>query len=90
MQLKHVNLSRSIYTVSGSSLAFLDRGTLLEYARKKWGLGAGEITSFEVAVGDLESGSEVATFCFNDQEIKVLQRRIVTSENLDHVIERGW
>jgi hypothetical protein len=86
----HVDFTRSIYTVSGSNLAFESKEMVWEYIRKKWGVRDEDIQSFATAPGLFESGAHVETINVNGQEVKILARRVVTAENLDAAIAQGW
>jgi hypothetical protein len=90
MEAKHVDFTRSIYTVSGSNLAFESKEMVWEYIRKKWGVSDEDIQSSATAGGLFESGAHVETINVNGQEVKILARRVVTAENLDAAIDHGW
>jgi len=90
MQAKHVDFTKSIYTVSGSNLAFESKELVWEYIRKKWGVSDERIRTFATGVGDFESGVDVQTLNINGQEVKILARRVVTEKNLDAAIAHGW
>ena len=90
MEVKHVDFTRSVYTVSGSNLAFESNEMVWEYMRKKWGLRDEGIHSFAVGAGTFESGAHVETINVNGQEMKILARRVVTEGNLDAAVAQGW
>jgi hypothetical protein len=90
MAVKHVDFTRSIYTVSGSNLAFDSKEMVWEYITKKWGVREQDIQSFAMHAGTFESGAHVETINVNGQEVKVLARRVVTAENLDAAVQQGW
>jgi len=90
MQAKHVDFTRSIYTVSGSNLAFESKEMVWEYIRKKWGVRYEDIQSFAFAAGTFESGAHVETINVGGQEVKILARRVVTEGNLDAAVDQGW
>jgi len=90
MEAKHVDFTRSVYTVSGSNLAFDSREMAWEYIRRRWGVRDDEIRSFAFAAGTFESGAHVETINVNGQEVKILARRVVTAENLDAAVAQGW
>jgi hypothetical protein len=90
MQAKRVDFTRSIYTVSGSNLAFESKEMVWDYIRKKWGVRDDEIQSFAFGVGTFESGAHVETINVNGQEVKILARQVCTKENLDAAVDQGW
>lgn len=90
METKHVDFTKSIYTVSGSNLAFESKEMVWEYIRKKWGVSDEGIGSFAFGAGTFESGAHVETINVNGQEVKILARRVVTEGNLDVAVAQGW
>lgn len=65
MEAKRVDFTRSIYTVSGSNLAFELKEMLWDYLRKKWRVSDEDIQSAETAAGQFESGAHVETVNVN-------------------------
>jgi len=90
MEAKHVDFTRSVYTVSGSNLAFDSKEVVWEYIRRRWGVQDDEIRSFAFCAGTFESGAHVETIKINGQEVKILARRVVTAENLNAAVVQGW
>ena len=90
MQAKHVDFTKSIYTVSGSNFAFESKEMVWEYITKRWGVRDEEIQSFAFGSGTFVSGAHVETINVNGQEVKILARRVVTEENLDAAIAQRW
>jgi hypothetical protein len=90
MEIKKVDFTRSIYTVSGSNLAFESREMVMKYLHKKWGINEQEVAGFAMNCGAFESGVDVLTLRINDNEVKILQRRVVTEDNLEAAIQLNW
>lgn len=90
MEAKHIDFTKSIYTVSGSNLAFESKEMVLEYIERKWGVSHVDTQSFEFGAGLFESGAHVETININGQEVKILARRVVVAGNLDAAIVQEW
>ncbi len=90
MERDLVDFKRSIFTVSGSNLAFESAALVGEYVMRELGVDSADPHGLSCLAGDFESGAQVMTYRYRGREIKVLARRVVTRENLDSAIERGW
>lgn len=88
MTVERVDLSKGIFTVSGSNLAFDDKATAMEYLKRRHGLTNTGI--FGLTVGPFESGADVFVAKFDQGEHKIICRRLVSMDKLDSVISAGW
>ena len=90
MEVKRVDFTRSIYTVSGSNLAFESKDMVWKYIQKKWGVRDDQIDSFAIEAGDFQAGVDVQTLNINGHEVKILCRRVVTDDTIDAAVAHDW